>query len=120
MTGGCVPTVAPSWSARLSGLLSVRHGSEPGIVALSAHPSYSRVEGIGMSVQTAQLKTTGMHCPSCSMLVDMTLADIDGVVDSKTDHVTGVTVVSFDADKTSVDAFVDAIRGVGYDAELSA
>ena len=73
-----------------------------------------------MSVQTAQLTTTGMHCPSCSMLVDMTLADIDGVVDSKTDHATGVTIVSFDADKTGVDAFVDAIRSVGYDAELSA
>ena len=54
------------------------------------------------------------------MLVDMTLADIDGVVDSKTDHVTGATVVSFDAEKTNVDAFVDAIRSVGYDAEPSA
>ena len=54
-----------------------------------------------MSIETAHLQTSGMHCPSCSMLVDMTLADIDGVVDSKTDHVTGATVVSFDAEKTS-------------------
>ena len=73
-----------------------------------------------MSIETAHLQTTGMHCPSCSMLIDMTLADIDGVVDSKTDHVSGSTVVSFDAEKTGVDAIVDAIRSVGYDAELSA
>jgi copper chaperone len=73
-----------------------------------------------MSIETANLKTTGMHCPSCSMLIDMTLDDIDGVIESKSDHASGVTVVSYDDDKTGVDAIVDAIRGVGYDAEPNA
>ena len=73
-----------------------------------------------MSTETAHLNTTGMHCPSCSMLIDMTLGDVDGVVDSKTDHVTGLTVVTFDDTKTGVGAIIDAIRSVGYDAEPSA
>lgn len=73
-----------------------------------------------MSLETARLSTTGMHCPSCSMLVDMTLDDLDGVVESKTDHASGVTVVSFESDKTDVEAIIGAIRSVGYDAEPAA
>ena len=70
-----------------------------------------------MSEVTANLKTTGLHCTSCSMLVDLTVGDLDGVEDAHTDHVTGDTVVRYDADAVSVDQIVDAIRGVGYDAE---
>jgi len=73
-----------------------------------------------MSETTARLKTTGMHCSSCSMLVDLTLGDLPGVVTSKTDHASGDTVVSFDSDIVGVDGLIDAIREVGYDAELIA
>jgi Cu+-exporting ATPase len=72
-----------------------------------------------MSIETAHLKTTGMHCASCSMLVDMTLGDVAGVVESKTDHASGDTVVSFDSDAVSVAALIDAIRSAGYDAEAT-
>lgn len=72
-----------------------------------------------MSETIAHLKTTGMHCPSCSMLVDMTLDDVAGVVSSKTDHVSGDTVVTFDPDVVTVDGLIEAIRSVGYDAEMA-
>jgi copper chaperone CopZ len=51
------------------------------------------------------------------MLVDLTVGDLDGVEEVHTDHATGDTVVRFDSDAVSVDQIVDAIRGVGYDAE---
>ena len=70
-----------------------------------------------MAEATARLKTTGMHCSSCSMLVDLTVGDLPGVVSSKTDHVSGDTVVSFDSDVVGVDSIIGAIREVGYDAE---
>jgi copper chaperone CopZ len=54
------------------------------------------------------------------MLVDMTLADLEGVQESKTDHASGVTVVSFDGDKVDLDTIIEAIREVGYDAEPTA
>lgn len=73
-----------------------------------------------MSIETTRLNTTGMHCASCSMLVDMTLADIEGVQESKTDHASGVTIVSFDADKVDLNTIIEAIREVGYDAEPTA
>jgi len=64
-----------------------------------------------------KLNTTGMHCRSCSMLVDMTVGELDGVQEVHTDHATGETLVSFDEEAVSVADIVDAIRGAGYDAE---
>lgn len=72
-----------------------------------------------MAQTTTRLMTSGMHCSSCSMLVDMTLSDLEGVEQSKTDHATGVTVVTYDSDVVSVDQLVDAIRGAGYEAEVT-
>ncbi len=71
-----------------------------------------------MAARTVELETSGMHCGSCAMLIDMTLADIAGVESSSTDHANGTTVVTFDDAVTSVDAIIDAIRGVGYEASL--
>lgn len=70
-----------------------------------------------MSETTVRLSTSGMHCRSCSMLIDMTLGDLDGVAESATDHVAGTTVVTFDPDAVSLDDIVSAIQGAGYDAE---
>jgi copper chaperone len=72
-----------------------------------------------MSVTTARLNTSGMHCRSCSMLVDMTVGELEGVADVTTDHATGETVVSFDSDQVTVESIIGAIRSVGYDAEVS-
>jgi copper chaperone CopZ len=71
-----------------------------------------------MPVVTARLLTTGMHCSSCSMLIDMTLADLDGVVDSKTDHGSGESVVIYDDEAVTIDGVIGAIASVGYEAEL--
>ncbi len=72
-----------------------------------------------MAQSTVRLSTTGMHCRSCSMMVDMTLDELDGVVESKTDLANGETVVTFDPDVVTVDALIDAIRGAGYDAAVA-
>jgi copper chaperone len=70
-----------------------------------------------MNETTARLNTTGMHCRSCSMLVDMTVGELEGISAVTTDHATGETVVSFDADVVTVDTIIGAIRSVGYDAD---
>jgi len=73
-----------------------------------------------MSEVTANLVTSGLHCTSCSMLVDLTVGDLDGVSEVRTDHATGATVVLFDDAAITVEQIVDAIRSVGYDAEQTA
>jgi copper chaperone len=77
----------------------------------------STMSEAAMSEVTARLTTTGMHCRSCSMMVDMTVGEIDGVADVRTDHVTGETLVTFDDTQTNVEAIITEIRGAGYDAE---
>jgi len=71
-----------------------------------------------LSATTARLATTGLHCRSCSMLVDMTVDELDGVSQVTTDHATGQTIVTFDSDAISVESIIEAIQSVGYDAEL--
>lgn len=73
-----------------------------------------------MAQVTTRLATSGMHCSSCAMLVDMTLGDLNGVVSSKTDHATGETVVTYDDAIVTVDEIKRAVRGAGYEAEALA
>jgi copper chaperone CopZ len=60
-----------------------------------------------------------MHCRSCSMLVDMTVGELDGVSEVTTDHATGETIVTFDSDTVSAESIIEAIQSVGYDAEVA-
>ncbi len=62
------------------------------------------------------LKTTGMHCGSCAMLIDMTLGDIEGVAEVSTDYSSGISSVTFDPDFVSVDDLLASVRSAGYDA----
>lgn len=73
-----------------------------------------------MSETTTRLKTSGMHCRSCSMMVDLTVGELDGVADVRTDHASGETVVTYEADSVTLDEIIGAIRGAGYDAEPAA
>ncbi len=70
-----------------------------------------------MSATEVTLKTTGMHCRSCSAMVDMTVGELGGVASVSTDHSTGDTKVAFDPEVVSIDDIIAAIRGAGYDAE---
>lgn len=70
-----------------------------------------------MAETTSTFATSGMHCRSCSMLIDMTLGDLEGVLEAKTDLETGRTVVTYDGDVVSSERIAEAIRGAGYDAE---
>ena len=69
---------------------------------------------------TKTFNATGMHCPSCSMLITMDLEDLDGVEAVKCDHATGKTVVTFDETKIDPTRIRQAIVDAGYGAELVA
>lgn len=66
-----------------------------------------------------RLRTTGMHCRSCSMLVDMTLGDLEGVESSTTDLTSGITEAVVDPSVVSVEGLIAAVRSVGYEAEVA-
>jgi copper chaperone CopZ len=68
-------------------------------------------------VATAKLLTTGMHCQSCSMLVQMELEDVAGVVNAASDFRTGMTEVEYNPDEVTVEELVAAVERAGYGAQ---
>ena len=68
---------------------------------------------------TVRLNTTGMHCQSCSMLVQMELEDVPGVVSAASDFRSGITEVVYDPQAVSVDSLVAAVEAAGYGAEIA-
>ncbi|MDI6901475.1 MAG: heavy-metal-associated domain-containing protein [Anaerosomatales bacterium] len=70
-----------------------------------------------MASVTRHYKTTGMHCHSCSMLIQLTLQDLDGVEAAHVDHRTGISEVVFDDGVLSDADIVAAITKAGYGAE---
>lgn len=59
---------------------------------------------------------SGMHCASCGLLVDETLADLAGVLSSTTDVASGRTVVHFDSGVLAIADLAAAIAEIGYKA----
>jgi copper chaperone CopZ len=71
-----------------------------------------------MAEKTIELETTGMHCQSCSMLIDMSVGELDGVSAVKSDYAGGTTEVTFDDEKVGVDDIVGEIVKAGYGASV--
>lgn len=70
-----------------------------------------------MATVTKRFNTTGMHCPSCSMLIQMDVSDLPGVSSVTSDHRTGVTEVVYEDATLTSDEIVEAIAKAGYGAE---
>lgn len=71
-------------------------------------------------MKSIDLNTGGMHCGSCSMLIQMSVEDLPGVASAQADYASGRTHVEFDPDQISVDEIIAAIVEAGYTAELVA
>jgi copper chaperone len=68
--------------------------------------------------QTLIFAVDGMHCGSCGMLIDDTLADLDGVLTSTTSFRTRTSVVEVDPGRVEADQVIAAIGEAGYTARL--
>ena len=64
-------------------------------------------------------RVDGMHCASCSLLIDETLENLEGVHRSTTKLRKRRTVVEFDPATCAPDAIVAAIAEAGYTAALT-
>lgn len=71
-----------------------------------------------MATTRLTLSVEGMHCASCTLLIDEVLEDLKGVHRSTTKLRRRRTVVDFDTGACSPDAIVAAINGAGYSAAL--
>lgn len=68
---------------------------------------------------TTRFATTGMHCRSCSMLIEMSVSDLPGVEAVTADNTAGLTVVTYDPTAVTPDMIVAEIVKAGYGAEIA-
>jgi copper chaperone CopZ len=69
-------------------------------------------------MSTLHLTVSGMHCGNCKAKVERALKAIPGTYAVEVDLQSGKVDVDFDG-KTPSDKFVDAVRTVGYSAEVA-
>lgn len=73
-----------------------------------------------MALVTKELKTSGMHCRSCSMVIQMEVGELEGVSEVAADHAAGTTTVTYDDSVVSIERIIEAIHNAGYEAEAQA
>lgn len=69
---------------------------------------------------SVRIKTTGMHCQSCAMLVKMNVEDLPGIASVDVDVAADATDVCYDPDLVTPERIVSAIESAGYGASLEA
>ena len=65
---------------------------------------------------TATWQISGMHCSSCSILIDEAVEELDGVASSSTSLKRKLTTVTFDATRCDGDQIMATIIEAGYKA----
>lgn len=81
------------------------------------------ISPISLSVQAAETKTVtldvpGMTCGSCPITVKYSLKKVPGVIQASADYASKTATVTFDPDKTSVEALTAATANAGYPSNL--
>ena len=70
-----------------------------------------------MTVKKHTLKIIGMHCTSCSMLIDGDLEDTKGVIKASTNYAKQICEVEFDERVIQVQEILKTIEKSGYKAQ---
>ena len=68
--------------------------------------------------RTVTLMIENMTCASCPYIVKRALAAVPGVRDVEVSFETKTAVVTFDDEKTTPNALIDATSGVGYPSSV--
>ena len=98
------------------------------VAALAFFPSYG-VKLVGKptaaspvssaTLQTAELKITGMDCPVCSGVIQRKLLETPGVVKAEVRYPAGSATVQFNPSETDTSKLIAVVKGTGYKAAVS-
>ncbi|MBL7054680.1 copper-translocating P-type ATPase [Candidatus Woesearchaeota archaeon] len=70
-------------------------------------------------MKKADIEITGMHCASCSTIIDRALNKVEGVKNTNVNLTTNKATIEFDESKTDEATLVNTIKNKGYDAKIS-
>lgn len=62
------------------------------------------------------LKLHGMHCTSCSVLIDTVLEELPGIKSAKSNFIDQKVEVEYDPLQVDIHKMVSVIKSEGYDA----
>lgn len=65
------------------------------------------------------LKLNGMHCTSCSLLIDTVLEELPGVASAKSNYVEQKVVVEFDEGQVAIPKMLEVIKNEGYEVSYT-
>ncbi len=74
------------------------------------------VSGMAQAQTTTRFVVSRMHCPSCSMLIELNVGDLEGVTDVRAEYATGVVDVTHDL-SLDIASIVSTIEDAGYRVE---
>lgn len=72
----------------------------------------------GSQLSAVSLQLTGMHCSSCAVNIDLSLEELSGVINSKTNYARSTSQVEFDPNLTDPQSIISLIESLGYSAKL--
>jgi len=70
-----------------------------------------------MNKTTLDIK--GMHCASCSAIINRAFSKKEGVINSNVNVATNKGTIEFDENKLSVQDLINVVKSKGYDAKIS-
>lgn len=70
------------------------------------------------NTESITLSLSGLHCTSCAVNIDLSLEDLDGVVNSKTNYAKSSATVDYEPGKTNTKRIITEIEKLGYQAKL--
>lgn len=64
--------------------------------------------------KTIKFKTDGMHCSSCAVNIDLTLEELPGVFNAKTNYAQSSTKVEYDEKVIKAATLKKSVEDLGY------
>ncbi|OGY30293.1 MAG: hypothetical protein A3A61_04220 [Candidatus Woykebacteria bacterium RIFCSPLOWO2_01_FULL_43_14] len=59
-------------------------------------------------------KIEGMHCTSCSLLIEGDLEDLNGVLNAQANYVRSECLVEFDDEQLNTEVIIGTVAQIGY------
>src|SRR5690625_2610658 len=73
------------------------------------------MEGSMMAMEEKTLQINGMSCTACASSIEKGISKMDGVEEANVNFALERTSITYDPEKTNVDAFKQKIKDLGYD-----
>ncbi len=71
-----------------------------------------------MKTENLLLPVSGMHCASCAMLIERTLADIPGITKAEVNSVSEKLSLEFNPSETPLETIAEKVHDLGYELVL--